>query len=143
VRLDDIPIDRLEPASEHTLRVFEAEDYLAALPAERGLLDERFELVEGHRLEQELQCRDDRFEVLSQTLVLTEGLAFRAGLDRSTAVLLPHFGRGRRLADVLASAAADLELKDDERERFATAALAVVRRLLELGFLVRTEAPTA
>ena len=36
VRLDDIPIDRLEPASEHTLRVFEAEDYLAALPAERG-----------------------------------------------------------------------------------------------------------
>ena len=143
VRLDDIPIDRLEPASEHTLRVFEAEDYLAALPAERALLDERFELVEAHRLEQELQCRDGRFEVLSQTLVLTEGLAFRAGLDRSTTMLLPHFGQGRRLADVLAAAAADLELKDDERERFATAALAVVRRLLELGFLVRTEAPTA
>jgi methylase of polypeptide subunit release factors len=143
VRLDDIPIDRLEPASEHTLRVFEAEDYLAALPAERGLLDERFELVEEHRLEQELQCRDDRFEVLSQTLVLTEGLAFRAGLDRSTTMLLPHFGRGRRLADVLAAAATDLELRDDERERFATAALAVVRRLLELGFLARTEAPTA
>ena len=143
VRLDDIPIDRLEPASEHTLRVFAAEDYLAALPTESGLLQERFELVGAHRLEQELQCREGRFDVLRQTLVLTEGLAFRAGLDRSTLMLLPHFGRGRRLADVLASAAADLELNDDDRERFGAAALAVVRRLLELGFLVRTEATTA
>ena len=97
VRLDEIPIDRLEPATVHTLRIFEAEDYLAALPGERALLEERFELVDAHRLEQELVCRDGRFEVESQTLVLTEGLAFRAGLDRSTAMLLPHFGRGRRL----------------------------------------------
>ena len=97
VRLDEIPIDRLEPATVHTLRIFEAEDYLAALPDESALLEERFELVDAHRLEQELVCKDGRFEVESQTLVLTEGLAFRAGLDRSTAMLLPHFGRGRRL----------------------------------------------
>ena len=95
VRLDEIPIDRLEPATVHTLRIFEAEDYLAALPDESALLEERFELVDAHRLEQELVCKDGRFEVESQTLVLTEGLAFRAGLDRSTAMLLPHFGRGR------------------------------------------------
>ena len=143
VRLDEIPIDRLEPASEHTLRVFAAEDYLAALPAESGLLQERFELVGPHRLEQELKCRDGRFDVLNQTLVLTDGLAFRAGLDRSTTMLLPHFGQGRRLVDVLAAAAADLELEDEERGRFAPAAVAVVRRLLELGFLVRTEPPMA
>jgi hypothetical protein len=138
VRLDEIPIDRLEPASGHTLRVFAAEDYLAALPAESALLEERFELVEAHRLEQELQCSDGRFEVQSQTLALTEGLAFRAGIDRSTAMLLPHFSGDRRLADVLAAAAADLEFEDTDREHFATAALPVVRRLLELGFLVRT-----
>jgi hypothetical protein len=139
VRLDEIPIDRLEPATAHTLRIFEAEDYLAALPDELALLDERFELVDAHRLEQELACRDGRFEVESQTLVLTEGLAFRAGLDRSTAMLLPHFGEGRRLADVIAATAADLEVEDADRERFARAALPVVRRLLELGFLVRSD----
>ena len=139
VRLDEIPIDRLEPATVHTLRVFAAEDYLAALPDESALLEERFELVDAHRLEQELVCRDGRFEVESQTLVLTEGLAFRAGLDRSTAMLLPHFGRGRRLAEVVAAAAADLEVEDADRERFAVAALLVVRRLLELGFLVRSD----
>ena len=130
MRLDEIPIDRLEPATVHTLRIFEAEDYLAALPDESALLEERFELVDAHRLEQELVCKDGRFEVESQTLVLTEGLAFRAGLDRSTAMLLPHFGRGRRLADVVAATAADLKVEDADRERFALAALLVVRRLL-------------
>ncbi len=139
VRLDEIPIDRLEPATVHTLRIFEAEDYLTALPGESALLEERFELVDAHRLEQELVCRDGRFEVESQTLVLTEGLAFRAGLDRSTAMLLPNFGRGRRLAEVVAATAADLEVEDADRERFAVAALLVVRRLLELGFLVRLD----
>jgi SAM-dependent methyltransferase len=138
LRLDEIPIERLEPATEHTLRVFAAEDYLAALPRESAILDEHFELVETHRLEQELVCRDGRFEVESQTLVLTDGLAFRAGLDRSSAMLLPHFQAGRRLADVLAAAAADLEVEDEDRERFAVAGLAVARRLLELGFLVRS-----
>jgi hypothetical protein len=137
VRLDEIPIDRLEPATEHTLRVFAAEDYLAALDDEPALLDERFELVEAHRLEQELVCREGRFDVQSQTLALTEGLAFRAGLDRSTAMLLPHFDARKPLRDVLEAAAADLEVGPNDRERYTAAALAVVRRLFELGFLVR------
>jgi hypothetical protein len=138
VRMDEIPIERLEPASEHTLRVFSAEDHLAGLADESALLEERFELVEAHRLEQQLVCRDGRFDVESQTLALTEGLAFRAGLDRSTAMLLPHFDANRRLADVLAAAASDLEVEADDRGRYTTAALAVTRRLFELGFLVRS-----
>ena len=139
VRLDEIPIERLEPATEHTLRIFAAEDYLAALTDERALLEERFALVDAHRLEQVLVCREGRFEVESQTLALTEGLAFRAGLDRSTAMLIPHFDSHRRLADVLAAAEADLDVAEDDRERYAAAALPVVRRLFELGFLVRAD----
>jgi methylase of polypeptide subunit release factors len=138
VRVDEIPIERLEPASDHTLRVFAAEDHLAALSDESALLAERFELVAAHRLEQELVCRDGRFDVESQTLALTEGLAFRAGLDRSTAMLLPHFDAGRALADVLAAAAADLDVEAEDRARYTAAALDVVRRLFELGFLVRS-----
>jgi hypothetical protein len=138
VRVDELPIERLEPATEHTLRVFAAEDLLAALPDASALLEERFELVAAHRLEQELACREGRFDVESQTLVLTEGLAFRAGIDRATAMLLPHFGPDRRLTDVLAAAASDLEVEAGDRERYTIAALSVVRRLLELGFLVRS-----
>jgi methylase of polypeptide subunit release factors len=140
VRLDEIPIERLEPATEHTLRVFAAEDYLVAVDDERALLDERFELVDAHTLEQELVCRKGRFEVESQTLALTEGLAFRAGLDRSTAMLLPHFAPARPLRDVLTATAADLEVDEDDREHFTAAALTVVRRLFALGFLVRAGA---
>ncbi|MGH3082766.1 MAG: class I SAM-dependent methyltransferase [Gaiellaceae bacterium] len=139
VRTDEIAIDRLEPATDHTLRVFAAEDYLAVMTDERALLEERFALVDAHRLEQVLVCREGHFEVESQTLALTDGLAFRAGLDRSTAMLIPHFDSRRRLADVLAAAEADLDVVPDDRERYAAAALAVVRRLLELGFLVRAE----
>ena len=137
VRTDELPVDRLEPATEHTLRVFAAEDHLAALPDERALLEERFALVGAHRLEQQLVCREGRFDVESQTLALTEGLAFRAGVDRSTAMLLPHFDASRRLADVLDAAASDLEVEPDERDRYTAAALAVTKRLFELGFLVR------
>jgi hypothetical protein len=137
VRLDEIALDRLEPASEQTLRVFAAEDFVAALPDERALLEERFELVDAHRLEQELVYRDGRVDVESQTLVLTEGLAFRVGLDRPTAMLLPHFDARLRLADVLAAAGSDLEVAHADRDRYAAAALTVVRRLFELGFLVR------
>jgi hypothetical protein len=54
-------------------------------------------------------------------------------------MLIPHFDSRRRLADVLAAAEADLDVVEDDRERYAAAALAVVRRLFELGFLVRAE----
>ncbi len=139
VRLDEIPIERLEPATEHTLRVFAAEDFLAALGDEREFLEQRFRLMDAHRLEQALVCRDGRFDVESQTLALTDGLAFRAGLDRSTAMLLPHFDVSRRLTDVLAAAADDLAVPEDDRERYAAAALPVVKRLFQLGFLVRAD----
>ena len=50
-RRDRVNLERLEQASEHILRVFETQDYLESLDAERGLLDETFALVEQHHLE--------------------------------------------------------------------------------------------
>jgi hypothetical protein len=44
---------------------------------------------------------------------------------------------------VLTAAATELEIEDEDRERFAIAALPVIRRLLELGFLARSNAGTA
>jgi methylase of polypeptide subunit release factors len=134
VHLDELPSGRLQPASEHTLRVFAAQDFLANTD-ERALLDARFVLADAHRLEQTLVHRDGAYVVESQTLELDEGLGFQAGLDRHTAALLPHFGPHRPLHEVLTLAASSLELTESEREQFTTAGLPVVRRLLELGFL--------
>ena len=135
VHADRLPLDRLEPASEHTLRVFAAHDYLEGLAEDAKLLDGAFELTEHHRLEQTIAAREGGLSVDAQTLVLLDGLAFRVGLDRYTAALLPHFDGARPLREVLARARQTLRLDEAEEEQFDEAALPVARRLLELGFL--------
>lgn len=134
IHTDPLPLDRLEPAGEQTLRVFEARDAVEALD-DQGLLDLPLALTGSHRIQQMLAARDGRLVVESQTLELTEGLRFAIGVDRHTVSLLPHFDGKRPLREVLAAARGTFELEQDEHERFVPAALPVVRRLLELGFL--------
>ncbi len=133
IRTDPLPLDRLEPAGEHTLRVFAAQDVLGRLDDER-LLDLPLALTENHRLQQTLVARGG-LVVESQTLQLTEGLSFAVGVDRHTVSLLPHFDGRRTLRDVLELARRTFELEPEEQERFVPAAIPVVRRLVELGFL--------
>jgi methylase of polypeptide subunit release factors len=134
IRTDPLPLDRLEPAGSHTLRVFAAQDALAQLDDD-GLLELPLALTDSHRLQQTLAARDGALVAESQTLELTDGLHFAVGVDRHTVSLLPHFDGRRPLRDVLALAGGTFELDAEERERFVPAALPVVRRLLELGFL--------
>jgi hypothetical protein len=134
VRRDPVALDRLEPAGEHTLRVVAAADLLEDLPDER-LLDVPLALADEQRLEQVLAIGAGRLTVERQTLALTDGLRLTVGVDRHTASLLPHFDGRRPLREVLALAADGASLEPFERERFVPAALPVVRRLLELGFL--------
>jgi methylase of polypeptide subunit release factors len=139
VRVDEIPFDRLETASAHTLRVFAAADFLAGLDDESGLLEERLVLVERHRLEQTASLHDGALVVESQMLELTEGLGFRAGLDRYAAAVVARLGSPRPLGEVLAETAAELQLSEADRDRYVEAALDVVKRLFELGLVVRLD----
>ena len=126
-RRDRVSLDRLEQASEHILRVFRTQDYLESLDDDRALLDETFELVEQHHLEEMRKRAEREGTVLS----LDEGLGFRTALDAHTAELVGLLDGTRPLRDVLAPLALG------EAEGFESAALPAVRRLLELGFLVR------
>jgi len=137
-RADRPSLDRLEQASEHVLRVFDSQDYLEGLDDERLLLDARFALVEAHRLEQTLVCRDGHVQLEGTVLSLETGLAFRTGLDEHTTRLVPLLDGRRSLREVLAEQAAALQLGDEDASRFEAAALPVVRRLVQLGVLVRT-----
>jgi hypothetical protein len=141
VRAEQLPLERLEPASEHTLRVFAGNDLLNRLEDEPALLDARLRLTERHRLGQTLACREGRVTVEEATLELTDGLRFSVGLDRYTTLLLPHLDGARTLAEALAATAAGLELNEHQQAEFATAALPPVRRLVELGFLEPESAP--
>jgi Methyltransferase small domain len=132
-REDPLPLDRLEPAGDHTLRVFAAQDVLERAD-DAALLEARLVLTPHHRLEQQLEAADGGFDVRSQTLVLTDGLCFTVGVDRHTASLLPYLD-GRPLREALVRASETFELAADERAAYTSAALPVVRRLLALGFL--------
>jgi hypothetical protein len=134
IREDPLPLDRLEPAGDHTLRVFAAHDLLERA-SDAELLATRLLLTPHHRLEQHLEGSGGGFVVKGQTLVLTDGLCFTVGVDRHTASLLPYLD-GRPLHEALASAATTFELEEGERSAYVPAALPVVRRLLALGFLL-------
>jgi methylase of polypeptide subunit release factors len=136
IRKDHAPLDRLEQASDHVLRVFAAQDYLEAHDDERRLLDDRFTLAPGHRLEQTLTCGSGGAELQSTVLSLDDGLAFRTALDEHTAALVPLLDGRRPLREVLARRTAELKLDDGEARRYEAAALPVVHRLVQLGFLL-------
>jgi protein-L-isoaspartate O-methyltransferase len=139
-RADRIPPGRPEPASEHVQRVFRSQSYLSGLTDDSALLDETLSLVERARIEQELHCHDGGYIVDSMTLVLDEGLGFRAGVDQRAASIVPLLDGSRPLRQTIDAAADGLGLESEDREAFTRGALGVVREMLELGFVVRAEA---
>jgi methylase of polypeptide subunit release factors len=139
-RADRIPPGRPEPAAEHVDRVFRNRSLLRELGNGAALLDETLGLVDRTRIEQELHCRDDGYVVDSMTLMLDEGLGFRAGMDQRTAALVPFLDGTRTLRDSIDAAAQALGLGERDAATFERGAVAVVREMLELGFVVREDA---
>src|SRR5512133_1859051 len=136
-RADRIPPGRPDPASEHIQRAFRAQDQLSELADETTLLDEAFRVGDRLRFEQKLGCRNGGYVVESMAAVLEEGLGFRAAIDQSTATLIPLLDGRRSLREAISGAARARGLSGSDLEEFTSGAIAVVREMLELGFLVR------
>ena len=135
-RTDQIPLDRLEQASDHILRVFDAETYLQATD-DRSLLQARLILAPKHHLEQTRTFAEGSDELQTTVLALDEGLAFRVALDDHTTRLVAALDGRRTLAEALSRQEADLNLNADDAARFHAEALQIVRRLIQLGLLER------
>ncbi len=141
IRKDTVSLERLEQASEHILRVFANEDHLQGLASEHQLLDACLAPADRHRLEQTLTCHDGKTELESTVLSLDDGLALRTRLDEHTAALLPLLDGRRPLQQALRQRSRELELAAEDAERYETAALPAIRRLLQLGFLTHRGKP--
>ena len=133
-RAEELPTNRLLPASVHVLRIVAAEDFLEGLARPEDLLDEQLALVEAHELDQRLAAREGGLGHVHTSLSLEEGLGFVIGIDLETAELLPALDGA---ASVRSALAARAEERGIDPDRLAAAALPVVRRLFELGFLER------
>jgi hypothetical protein len=125
--------DRIEPATEHVLRLFAAHDFLAGLSDDDGLLRGCLELVSDHRLDE-----TGRLEAGTRTIERTVlrhegGLHFEVAVDPATTTVLSLADGQRSVKEILSAAAAAVSAPGDE---FVSNALPVVRRLVELGFLV-------
>jgi SAM-dependent methyltransferase len=124
------------------LRVFEAEDFLRGLDDDRPLLNEVFDLVPEHLLEQGMRSKDGQWTLEDATLTLTQGIAFRGTLDLNTAQLLQHFDGHNTLKQAVAKTSRDLRLSSADAASLTDTAIAMARRLYQLGFLDRAQSPT-
>ena len=134
VRADELPSERLRPASDHILRVFAAHDYLAGLADEGALLQERLVLVEHAHLEQHAVYRGREWGVAEITLSLEEGLGFRGSLDPTVAALLAALDGQRTLGEIAADLA---RIEGASSEAVEQALLPAAREMLAAGFLGR------
>lgn len=127
--------DRITGASEQVLRLCAAQDYLAGT-SNGQLAQAVLELVPEHHVEQSLRLGGGGALVERNVLRLDQGLRFEVSIDQSTERLLSLLDGERRLEQLLEEAADTVPHATGEA--FAELALPVVRRLIELGFVVPT-----
>lgn len=138
LRLDELPESLTGAAGDHILRVFAAQDYLTGLEDERAALGHAFALADDERLDQTLRVRDGEFVIERTLLRLERGLPFEGAVDGYALHVLSRCDGTRPLGELLDEIAGAAGL---DPEVFVPSSLAVVRRLLELGFLVPAGGP--
>lgn len=119
---------------DQVLRIFSAQDRLAALPSERALLDNAFAPVEGHRIDQALTYRDGRHARHPAVIRLDAGAGIEAKVDAESLDVLFSLREDRSLGQIVADVAARKGRAEHEVE---AGALDAVRTLYERGLLVR------
>jgi Methyltransferase small domain len=134
-RSHELPSSGLRPASEHLVRLFEAQDYLNGLGSDAELLGDRFELAPRVSVEQRVHLASGEWTIDRIEMKLGVGLGFTAGIDPLIAHLVAGLDGKRTLAE-LANELGEREGAD--RAAFAAKAVPVVRQMFEHGFLIKT-----
>ncbi len=135
VRADALVQPNLGPAGDQIARLLDVEDLLVSLDGPDAFLDLVLHTNDSHRLEQVLRRREDGYAVDSARVVLEEGLAFMATVDVFAAQILVRLDGKEPLRVVLEETRREIQPAMASGE-FATRALPVVRRMIELGFIV-------
>lgn len=135
IRAAEMPLGAIGQAGDHLLRLFEATDHLRSPGDERALLGERFRLVEGHRLEQQMPFRGGQYEPAPAVLTLDQGVGLRPTVEPAVLPLLFALEGRRTLAELVAELAEEAGAPAGPLE---AAALRTVATLYQLGFLTRS-----
>ena len=131
-RTAELPATRPQAASDHLLRLFAAQELLAATPAD-GLLDGRLTLVERAYVDRTSHVESGTWTQTSAAVRLAEGIELGVNLDRYGSALVSALDGGEPLRGRLPALAAELGLPEAELAKFAARLL---HHLVEHGFAV-------
>jgi methylase of polypeptide subunit release factors len=119
--------------SEQIQRIFAARDLLEGLAEEKDLLEKTFVLTADHQLEHVLQAEKGQWTVQRAQLKQTRGFPFTGNVDRLVSTVLAGCDGMRTVGCLVNDLATGLGLN---AEQIAPGCLAVIRKLLETGFLL-------
>jgi SAM-dependent methyltransferase len=122
-------------AHDQLNRMMEAADQAAVVGEDAAVLASVFSMVDGHRLNQSLLYGDGRYATAVSTLTLDDGVGLTGDVDSVALHVFLRIDGRRTLEELIDEAAEETGVDRDELSR---AALEAVRRLFELGFLVRS-----
>lgn len=124
--------ERITGASEHVLRLVAAQDFLAKAGPEE-LLEAVMTVAPEHRVEQTIRLQDGGELIERNVLRLDRGLCFEVSIDAFAERVLALLDGEKTLREAVVEVAAESEAPLDE---FVDNAVPVLRRLVELGFVI-------
>ena len=131
-RMAELPASRPRAASDHLLRLFAAQDLLAATPDD-ALLDMRFTLVDRARFDRTARVESGRWIEDSAAVRLAEGIELGVELDRYGSVLVHALDGGEPLRSRLPAFAEELGVPESDLAGFG---VRLLRHLVEHGLAV-------
>jgi len=127
------PAEVTFPSGDDVAQLVELHTFLHGLRDDRDLLDVRLRLAPNVRFEQTSQAVDGAWTQTSGRLRRVNGLGFAGAADPTTAALVVRYDGQRAVRDHLTELAAAAKMPVASIE---PSALAIIRRLVEQGFLV-------
>ena len=120
------------PAGRQVQRIFDGHDRLRSLTDDRGLLDDVYALVEGHRIRQCLTYRNGVYASHPATVRMVEDLGIEAHIDPDALDVVFACDGQRPLRELVAEVAAAQDL---DQGTLANTAVDALRELLVSGLV--------
>jgi SAM-dependent methyltransferase len=136
--IDDGPTEVTFPSGDDVMRLMELRTFLHGLRDDRDLLNVRLRVAPNVRFEQTSEPANGTWKQVSGRLKRVAGLAYAGAADATTAALLARYDGQRAVREHLDELAAAVNMPVASIE---PSALAIVRRLVEQGFLVPVDRP--
>jgi hypothetical protein len=133
LRIEDGPESNSGPFGEYVLRGFGLRDFLETVRGDAALLAVRLRVAEGARLDHVCEWEDASWRIRSAKIRLAEGLQYEGNIDLRLAGMVALCDGKHTLGEVIGRTAASL---GEDRERITPNCLALMRQLIERGFLI-------